>query len=492
MSILAMNCIHLDKDEESLYTRCLFRTIELNDIKRELVNRNCDPSKLSYYTMTLKLQLLLLKEANTGLERQKELTTELSLIIKETDKRYTCSVPGCSFSCMNYKHLLSHLSLLHSNCSSASIICQVNGCTRVLSSIKMLKLHIKTSHNAANKSSVSLRQNALTEELSSLRCLSVACSHQRCKSLKDLKAHVISVHTDRLENVACLFEGCNFSTNVTGTLRSHFSRKHPLHQMSNLKSQILTLSDCSEVYNPMVHETISRINLSQSFDEFDHPQTSDQNCSSSEISGVDLDLSGSAGDLFQEPDGEELFVKALAMQFNRWSNVKHVPYSTVAEIVTEVFNSYEQGGEVSRSNVSRILLEKGLMSDEIHDILKEVAQLDPFAVARKELENTRDRLKFISSEFDHIKPVNVRLNQEKKLEAPDTMQYIPIKQSLKSLLEDETFLAQKASIPSVDGMVLDCKDGFHFKRNEFFVKNPTAVPILLFQDELEVIAFDYC
>ena len=81
--------------------------------------------------------------------------------------------------------------------------------------------------------------------------------------------------------------------------------------------------------------------------------------------------------------------------------------------------------------------------------------MDPFAVARKELESTRDRLKFISSEFDHIKPVNVRLNQEKKLEAPDTMQYIPIKQSLKSLLEDETFLAQKASIPSVDGMVLD-------------------------------------
>ena len=68
------------------------------------------------------------------------------------------------------------------------------------------------------------------------------------------------------------------------------------------------------------------------------------------------------------------------------------------------------------------------------------------------------------------------------------MQYIPIKQSLKILLEDETFISQKLSDTyyQEEDVIKDCQDGAHFKQNGFFLNNPSAVPILIFQDELEV------
>ena len=43
-----------------------------------------------------------------------------------------------------------------------------------------------------------------------------------------------------------------------------------------------------------------------------------------------------------------------------------------------------------------------------------------------------------------------------------------------------TFIAE-------NNVIKDCKDGRIFQENKFFIDNPTAVPILLFQDELEVI-----
>ena len=133
------------------------------------------------------------------------------------------------------------------------------------------------------------------------------------------------------------------------------------------------------------------------------------------------------------------------MQFNKWASIKNVAYSTVAEIVTEVFNSFEQGGNVAKSKIVKILLRNGMTMDDVKRIGEETEIEGPFRTARDVLENTKKRLEFISSEFSYVQPVTVRLNANNLLEPAETMHYIPITNSLKNLLEDETFLAQKLS-----------------------------------------------
>ena len=130
-----------------------------------------------------------------------------------------------------------------------------------------------------------------------------------------------------------------------------------------------------------------------------------------------------------------------------------------------------------------------MSADEISRILAAIDTEDPFVAARRDLKREVDRKKYIVKEFDNVQPVTVRLNNENRLEKPDTMQYVPIKKSLKLLLEDETFIKQKESDPYYpeENVIKDCKDGAYLKENQFFKDNPEAVPLLIFQDELEVI-----
>ena len=69
------------------------------------------------------------------------------------------------------------------------------------------------------------------------------------------------------------------------------------------------------------------------------------------------------------------------------------------------------------------------------------------------------------------------------------MQYISLKKTLKHLLEDQTYIDQKKGDPYFHeaGFIKDERDGSKFRTNEFFIENPEAVPLLIFQDELEVV-----
>ena len=130
----------------SLYIKCLFITIRCQELRDELLMRNCSTGDDSFHVLTLRLRLSLLRENNCNVEVQREIGAELQLLKKNSDQRYACSVPGCSFTCLNHKQLCGHLKILHGSSTNLSIICQLNGCPRILSSVRMLNLHIKTVH----------------------------------------------------------------------------------------------------------------------------------------------------------------------------------------------------------------------------------------------------------------------------------------------------------------------------------------------------------
>ena len=458
---------------ESIYIKCLFRSINFHELKSELTSRGIASNTDSYYTMTLKLRLHILEVENCYPSVQTEIKAELGLVQEPSARGYMCSVPGCSFNSVNYKSLLKHLRALHS-ATKQHLVCQLSGCTRVLSCLKMLNLHIRTSHQPGKRSSVSLKQNQLTQEITSLRCLLSSCSHQKFKTIKDLKVHITSTHTDKMEEVECIFGDCRFRADRTGTLRSHFSRKHPLQQVHNLKSDVVEnvdSIDCEES-EAFLLETVS---------------TTSEVRSDLQIDTIESDIEDEVieGDV----DDQVFFTRALCIQFNNWSNVKNIAYSTVNLIVSEVFNSCQRGVEVTKNKISKLMEKDGVPSDKIKHILEEIDLTDPFAEARNDLESEINRKKYLKQEFAYAAPITIRLNNDDLTEKPETMQYVPIKESLKILLEDETFLRQKATDPYFpeENIVKDCRDGLAFQQNEFFKQNPTSVPLVIFQDELEVV-----
>ena len=459
---------------EEVYSKCLFKTISYVDVKTQLHARNVNfaPSD-SYYILTLKLRRDILLEGNSKSETAKHITEEINALTASRHSigsRYKCSLKGCNFLSTKYEKYLRHLEFVHQN-SSARFVCNFrHHCSRSFPSFSSLKSHYNSCHKNKvywnKKSGVSVRQNQLVEELIQLRCEKASCGHSTVCSLRKFKAHLYT-HTDKKEEVQCLF--CSYKSNTSGTLKSHFSRKHRVQTVNMICSKFLQ-NDRIEGFQ-------------------DTEDVEDEKDKELELE-LELDV---AEGLSDEDDGgdefdeEELFVKALAMTFNEWMNVKNLAYSTVNFVVSEIFNSYEKGVHFTVEKIKSKLMEEGIDQKTIQEILEKVDENDPFKKAREELENERNRLRFIDNNFNHVKPITIVLSDEHS-SVKESYQYVPINESLKVLLEDQTYVSQKAADPHYyeEDVIKDVRDGSCFQSNKFFTENPEAVPLLLFIDELEV------
>ena len=166
-------------------------------------------------------------------------------------------------------------------------------------------------------------------------------------------------------------------------------------------------------------------------------------------------------------------------------NVSNIAYSTVNVIIKELFESYSKGSKFVSGRIATVLRDDGLEEGKIKELLDEIVKNDPFDKAKKQLEIERSRIGFIKDNFPCVEPVTVQLNPS---EVKDSYQYVDVKQSLKILLEDQTFIKQKNEDPYIpqEGLVQDVRDGEAYRSNVFFLNNAEAVPLILFQDELEV------
>lgn len=55
----------------------------------------------------------------------------------------------------------------------------------------------------------------------------------------------ISIDIKKHETVICVFQNCNFRTNIYGTFASHRSRKHTPHSLHDFKADIIKRYVCS-------------------------------------------------------------------------------------------------------------------------------------------------------------------------------------------------------------------------------------------------------
>ena len=458
--------------EEDLYIKCLFKTISLQDLKKELKKKKIEYSLSdSYHILTLKIRAHILKESRSDPNLVKPLEDEISFFNSTVRENhvYSCCFNGCPFKTKNHKHYMRHLRDFHSN-SKQKMVCKLKGCQRDFSGLVLLEIHLKTAHKT-RPSLVKLRQSQLVEQFLQLRCLSASCNHQNVQNIKELKKH-LNFHFEKAETVPCIFSGCDFKTDVAGTLRVHFSRKHRIQDVESLKPEVV------------VGDLDNFENFSLTEDDID---TGDGNEVLDDSFGEDEEVDNEDEIVEDENDQLEIFMRAIAITFSDWMNLKNIPYSTCNLIIHEVFNSYSEGKASTQKKIRKLLLDEELEEDRIGEILRKIAEDDPFDKARAELESEGKRIKFIKETFEHTQPETIYLPTNKD-EAKESYQYVPITESLKVLLEDETYIKQKLSDGyfSEDAIYKDVRDGEYFKANKFFERNPEAVPIMMFQDELEV------
>ena len=126
----------LNGENESIYIKCLFKTIIFEDLKQQLLRRGQNVSNDSYYVMSLKLRLDILQKSNCTSDVKRELEAELDTMRKKS-LGYICSLVGCKFRTKNYDSLLHHLKILHTG-TNQKLICQLHGCKRELSRAQSL------------------------------------------------------------------------------------------------------------------------------------------------------------------------------------------------------------------------------------------------------------------------------------------------------------------------------------------------------------------
>ena len=461
--------------EEEIFNKCLFKQISVHELKSEIVKRNISFSNSdSYHILTVKVKLDILEKSNVHPDVRNDLADEIASFSTSLRSQgsYKCCFSGCSYESKWHRRYVRHLEI-HGTMNQ-KVSCQFKSCQRELTNVVMLRNHIKLCHKKPRSGLVYARQKQLVEQLVKIRCPLTSCQHQIVNTVADLKKHLKS-HNDKAEMVCCPFALCNFEADVNGTLKSHFSRKHPLQQVENLKVDLVVDQICEADFSS---SSVS-LPVAEAFrdDEGDFVDEIDDYGDSDNEAPVDKG----------PEEEEEVFVKALAIVFNTWANVSGIPYSTVNQIVVEVFRSYNMGVDVTKQHLEKILAVENLDSVQIDAILNKIGTDDPFNKARDQLENGYKRSKFVKDSFDHVPPVSVRLNPKEELKA-ETYQYVNLKESLKLLLEDETFQNQKRTNPysAENDVVKDVRDGVFFQQNPYFNENPQSVPILIFQDELEI------
>ena len=428
-----------------LYNYCLFKKINLVDLKEALVAKNVFFSPSDTYAMlTLRLRKVILENFDIQHSVIESINKELEVVEKMKQRAgsgYDCSVPGCSFCCIRHKKYVDHLDLVHHNTRSR-LVCQYrHECSRDFPSVNMLRNHLKKDHEK-KESSASMRQNQLVEEIVTFKCREKSCSNQLVSSIAALKKHMLT-HTDRKELVQCIF--CDYKTNTSGTFKSHWSLKHKMQNINALNPNLVENGEpdlAAETEDSLVMDDLE-VEVEDLIDGED------------EINEVDEE---------EEQIHDEVFIKALAITINTWMNISGVAYTTVNEIVGELFGSYEKGKDYIKKKLRKKLMNDQLNGDKIEEILS-VLDEDPFSAARKELELEKRRKKYILGNFPNVEPETVFLSSEKD-SRKESMQYVPVLKSLKLLLEDPSYIAQKLEDPYhyEDDVIKDTRDGSTLKQ----------------------------
>jgi hypothetical protein len=429
---------------------------------------------------SLLLEILKIKDLEDKNYYEKLLESTIKFLRWKAEKvqGYPCRFVGCLFKGKGHRKYLKHLKNIHP--SQTTFCCMFKlVCKRNFLSIEDLENHVKSDHSDKDKVELSSVAAQCSSNSEFCKCCMISCGQKHFNSIKELTSHINTTHAQ--EPRFCVFRECNQLFRPGQESRWHFRVKHFQAKLLSLKDEnkVPNVTSIAETeMNSEVREEIHQPDLivDQSYEET-HEDIEEH----------------SDGEDAAENDEEMFFMMAYCDFLNRLTSFKFIPLSSVKSIAEE-YIAIAKKSALQKEKVLHAALMKcpNLSMEDVEEVVREVSENDLFLKAQQYLLSEHKRSKFISEHFNLVKPVEVILNPEevKMGCVKECYHYIPIRESLKVLLEDKTFndafeAFRNENVEKKAGLE-DIKDGLGFQNNQFFHENPDALTLQLYSDALEV------
>lgn len=343
----------------------------------------------------------------------------------------------CNLSFDSVKKYVCHLQT-HANVSNIKFKCFFSYCHQTWKSYSSLKTHIARFHkHQVTKTCSDSMQHG------NFKCSVMSCCETfalRNELVSHLKKHIKCGTT-----VQCPIYSCERKFKNISSLTAHISRYHNISQVR------------TDQYETVNHTYIPN--------EVGNPGQSLEVPMEERHKSTLHDLS--------------LFYIKLFVKY-------HVPNSTIQLVFDEFSKLQKQSFSEFSQKVLSKLTHQGLSSEVVLNILNSSWSTVDFMVSHECLKTKHLRYEFFKKHLHYLEPVAIRLGFDAQ-NKPSLYHYIPVKESIKLLLADQTVYKQvKYPETYKDGLYSDFTDGNAVKNNSFFEPGHSVLQLLLYQDSFEV------
>ncbi|KAJ8686382.1 hypothetical protein QAD02_022176 [Eretmocerus hayati] len=329
---------------------------------------------------------------------------------------------------------------------------------------KNLRLHLQAAHDALV--TVENPQSNSCANSAGKFCCTINVCRKEFDRFSLLSKH-LKYHLKAKEQIKCPFKGCKNEYSAITSFTSHLTKKHRKDYRNipkNVTESVNNVPTQNEPI-PVPNDPIESPLCGQSSDSSNHD--------TAEVSHDEL------------PDPSTLDINRIAQFYLKLESKLLLPVSTIQEIVSEIINLHSESQAIIKEQLKKKLIGEGILPERVQEIVEEVFMSDIFSQGHEVLRTNFRRKKYYKKHFDHVDPDKLDIDKSKKT----SFAYIPLLKTLKAVGKDKSvqFHFHKKRKPSKSGVLRDFFDGDAFKKNEFFINNPGALEIILYQDAFEIV-----
>lgn len=353
--------------------------------------------------------------------------------------------PKCSQSGLaDLKSYVAHIAAVHSHEPNFSIHCNLQkgtgNCCVAFKSLASYKTHLYRFHADIKVSSTEIE----------VICSVCGTGHN---SLRALSVHYAK-HCNEGMGVHCVVKHCNSVFEIHSSYRSHMSRSHKNVTLSHIKDAFIR-------HEPAI---ISNDN-SAIFAKCDN--TAPPEVSKPELFDINM------------------FTRNIALLFLKMKTEYSLPEATVQNVIDD----FAQVIDVCMVSVQQQVAAVGRRhnaSDGMMNDISGVFENTCWNQAHAKLSTAWRRNSYWREHFTYIEPVEYKF--EDNVMCTDKFQYVSLIESVKAILKNESVRAQiTKGTNSVEGHLSTLRDGLKHKQNRVFSAKNTAVQVILYSDEFEVV-----
>ena len=266
----------------------------------------------------------------------------------------------------------------------------------------------------------------------------------------------IGNHLKSHKTVFCVFEGCNFRTNIYNTFLKHKSRRHKSYSLSDFKQEV------------------KASHHNQSVDHSDLPEASDGE-------GTSLDC--------DQESASYLVLQRIGLLLLKLESIYNASVSCIDALVEDLqFISSSASVAVVRNILDSTLKCNKCIVDQaiITDLAEQLCNLHPISTALGAggpLGSAFKRRRYFKEHFQCVDRVEYILDSQKK----KTFQYVPVLKTLQEVLKNKDIAEGTLSRHSNSTeYIKSIFDGKSFKQNDFYAGEETRLSIILYVDGFEV------